>query len=107
SKDHNVGIWLWKHSKDIRTPEARVAFFRKCRDAGVVGVKLDFFDHEAKEVVELYEAALRDAAEFHLMVDFHGANKPAGESRTWPNEMSREGISGMERRSTPAWAPHN
>jgi len=34
---------------------------------------------------------LRDAAEFKLMINFHGANKPAGESRTWPNEITREG----------------
>jgi alpha-glucosidase len=107
SKARNVRIWLWKHSKDVRTAEQRRAFFQKCKDAGVVGVKLDFFDHEAKEVVELYEAALRDAAEFHLMVDFHGANKPTGESRTWPNEMTREGIYGLEHRGMTAWARHN
>jgi alpha-glucosidase len=70
-------------------------------------VKLDFFDHEAKEVIDLYEACLRDAAEFHLMVDFHGANKPAGESRTWPNEMTREAIAGLEGGKREAWATHN
>jgi alpha-glucosidase len=107
SKARGVGIWLWKHSRDIRDPEARRAFFRRCRDAGVVGVKLDFFDHEAKEVVELYEAALRDAAESRLMVDFHGANKPTGESRTWPNEMTREGIYGLEHRGMAEWGRHN
>jgi alpha-glucosidase len=41
------------------------------------------------------------------MVDFHGANKPAGESRTWPNEMTREGIRGLEYRSMPTRAAHN
>ena len=41
------------------------------------------------------------------MVDFHGANKPTGESRTWPNEMTREGIRGLEYRRTAAWAEHN
>ena len=30
------------------------------------------------------------------MLDFHGANKPTGESRTWPNELTREAIRGME-----------
>jgi alpha-glucosidase len=107
SKARGVGIFLWKHSREIKDPTTRRDFFRKCREAGVAGVKLDFFDHEAKEVVELYEAALRDAAEFHLMVDFHGANKPAGESRTWPNEMTREGIYGLEHRGPIDWARHN
>ena len=41
------------------------------------------------------------------MVDFHGANKPTGESRTWPNELNREAVSGMERRSMPAWSQHD
>ncbi|MGB9604632.1 MAG: glycoside hydrolase family 97 catalytic domain-containing protein, partial [Bryobacteraceae bacterium] len=64
-------------------------------------VKLDFYDHEAKEVVELYEASLRDAAEFQLLVNFHGANKPTGESRTFPNELTREAVRGMEARNIP------
>jgi alpha-glucosidase len=70
-------------------------------------MKIDFFDHEAKEVIDLYQAILRDAAEFQLLLDFHGANKPAGEARTWPNEMTREGIYGLEHRNAPAWAEFN
>jgi len=107
SRGHDVGIWLWKHTRDLREPEARRAFFSLCRKVGAVGAKLDFFDHEAREVVDLYHALLRDAAEFEIMVNFHGANKPTGESRTWPNEMNREAISGMERRSMEAWSRHN
>ncbi len=41
------------------------------------------------------------------MVDFHGAAKPTGESRTWPNELNREAVSGMERKSMPAWSQHD
>jgi alpha-glucosidase len=100
SRSQGVGIWLWKHSRDLRDPESRRKFFRLCRDAGAAGVKLDFYDHEAKEVVELYEASLKEAAEYKLLVNFHGANKPTGESRTFPNEMTREGILGMESRKT-------
>ena len=107
SRERNVGIWLWKHSKEIHDPDAREAFFRHAQDVGAVGVKIDFFDHEAKEVMDLYRAALEGAARHHLMVDFHGADKPAGESRTWPNELNREAVSGMERKSTPAWAVHD
>src|SRR5205814_1464114 len=62
---------------------------------------------EAKEVMDLYRAALEGAARHRLMVDFHGANKPTGESRTWPNELNREAVSGMERRSMPAWSQHD
>jgi alpha-glucosidase len=107
SNKHGVKVWLWKHRRDLATPEQRRKFFRHCRDAGVAGVKLDFFDHEAKEVIDLYQAALRDAAEHRLMVNFHGANKPAGEARTWPNEMTREGIYGLEHRKMATWPAHN
>src|SRR5205807_5805911 len=79
-----------------RTPEAREAFFRRLHDLGVVGAKIDFFDHEHREVVDLYAALLREAAKHHIMVNFHGANKPTGESRTWPNELIREAVKGME-----------
>lgn len=101
SRRFGVGLWLWKHSRDIRTPETLRAFLSQCRDAGAVGVKLDFYDHEAKPVVELYEAALSAAAEFRLLVNFHGSNKPTGEARTWPNELTREAVRGMEGRKNP------
>jgi alpha-glucosidase len=52
------------------------------RGVGATGVKLDFFDHEAKEVIDLYHDLLREVATQRLMVNFHGANKPTGESRT-------------------------
>ena len=106
SRERKVGIWLWKHRKELEDADAREQFFAHAQAVGAVGVKLDFFDHEAKEVVELYEACLRGTAEHRLMVDFHGANKPTGESRTWPNEMTREAVSGMERRSMMTWSEH-
>ena len=107
SRQHNVGVWFWKHRRDLRTLEDRRKFFTLCRSVGVVGAKIDFFDHEAKEVIDEYQALLKYAAEFELMVDFHGANKPTGESRTWPNEMTREGIYGLEHRRIESWARHN
>jgi alpha-glucosidase len=96
SKAQGVGVWFWKHSKELRTPEAREEFFRMLDDLGVVGAKIDFFDHEAKEVVDVYEAILEKAAQYHILVVFHGANKPTGRERTWPNELVREAIRGME-----------
>ncbi|HET7746066.1 MAG TPA: glycoside hydrolase family 97 catalytic domain-containing protein, partial [Vicinamibacteria bacterium] len=102
-----VGIWLWRHSRTLMDPVERRAFFAMVRDAGAVGVKVDFLDHEAREVVDRYEAILEDAARLRLMVDFHGANKPTGQARTWPNELTREGVKGLEYRRTEAWATHN
>lgn len=107
SRQRKVRLLFWKHSKDLRTPEARKQFFDLCQRVGVAGAKIDFFDHEAKEIIDLYQTLLREAAQRKLIVNFHGANKPAGEARTWPNEMTREGIYGLEHRRTPAWAPVN
>ena len=107
SRQRNVGIWVWRHSNTLMDAAARRTLFDSLHTIGVVGVKVDFLDHEAKEVIDLYHAILRDAAEFKLMINFHGANKPAGESRTWPNEMTREAIYGLEHRSAQSWAEFN
>ncbi len=106
-----VKIWVWKAYPNrrgipgIKDETQRKIFFKKCMDIGIVGMKVDFFDSEAQDIIQFYQAALKDAAAYHLMMDFHGANKPTGEARTWPNEMSREAIRGMENR--PPWATSN
>jgi hypothetical protein len=111
SNEQHVKVWVWKAYPDrnnvpgLKDPKARWEFFTQCRDAGVAGIKIDFFDTEAQEVMQFYQDALRDAAKLHLMLDFHGADKPTGQSRTWPNEMSREGVRGLENGSN--WPVHN
>lgn len=111
SAKKGVKILLWKAYPDrkgipgINTPERRQEFFKKCAAIGIAGLKIDFFDSEGQEIVDFYQSALRDAAGYHLMIDFHGANKPTGENRTWPNELTREAIRGME--NQPPWAPGN
>jgi alpha-glucosidase len=107
SRERKVGIWVWRHRRTLGDRDERRKLFASLQRAGVVGVKVDFLDHEAKEVIDLYQAILRDAAEFRLMINFHGANKPAGEARTWPNELTREGIYGLEHRRMEAWATFN
>lgn len=96
SRQKNVGIWLWKHSKSLRNANERVTFFKRCFELGVTGLKIDFFDHEAKETIDQYSAIFREAAQYHLLLDFHGANKPTGLLRTWPNALTSEAVKGME-----------
>ncbi|NOW93521.1 glycoside hydrolase family 97 protein [Mucilaginibacter sp. SG564] len=96
SKQKGVDIWVWMHSKDLRDASLRQAKFKRCHDLGISGLKIDFFDNEAKEVVDLYQDILMETAQLHLMVDFHGSNKPTGQLRTWPNELTREAVKGME-----------
>lgn len=108
SAKQGVKIWLWRHGRDVRDPEKRKALFERCQRLGVVGLKLDAFSHESKEFIDLYQACLKEAAEHKLMLNIHGSNKSAGEVRTWPNEMSREGIRGLEYgKKQYGWAVHN
>jgi alpha-glucosidase len=96
SRQQGVSVWFWQHTNQLRTNEAREQFFRMLEELGVAGAKLDFLDHEAKEVIDLYEALLRKAAEHRILIVFHGSNKPTGRERTWPNELVRESVRGME-----------
>jgi alpha-glucosidase len=107
SRQRGVGIWLWRHSKDLRTVGEQEDFFGRLERLGVVGAKIDFFDHEHKEIVDLYGHLLNAAAWHHIMVNFHGANKPTGESRIYPNELIREGVRGMEASRLQARAKHD
>lgn len=100
---HNVGILLWhgypegrEDGPGLTTVEAREKLFQNCQKAGIKGVKIDFFDSESRAVIEAYEDLARRAAKYKILINFHGANKPTGEMRTWPNEMTREGIREQE-----------
>lgn len=111
STKKGVKVWVWKAYPDrngidgINTPEKRRDFFKKCKELGIAGLKVDFFDSEAQEITAFYRDALKDAANYQLMMDFHGANKPTGENRTWPNELTREAIRGLENHAP--WAAGN
>ena len=62
ASERHVGIWLWKHSRELQTADERREFFDLCRGTAWSARKIDFFDHEAKEVIDLYDAILREAA---------------------------------------------
>jgi alpha-glucosidase len=89
-----VRIWVWAHFRDVNDQmDAAFAQFEKW---GVVGVKIDFLDRSDQWMVNWYRTAARKAAEHHLMLDFHGAFKPDGMERTYPNVVTREGVMGAE-----------
>lgn len=92
----NVKIMVWEHWERIRDLSAREEFFRNVSEAGAVGVKIDFMDSESQERLAFFKSSLEIAARHKVMINFHGANKPAGEERTWPHWMTREAIFGME-----------
>jgi alpha-glucosidase len=106
STEQGVRALFWRHSRQLRTPEAREEFFSRLARLGVAGAKIDFIDTEAKEGVDQYDQLLAAAAKHRLVIDFHGANKPTGRLRTWPNDMLREAVRGMESSSLQERARH-
>ena len=94
AKSKHVKVWLWSHWTDIdRQMDEAFPLYEKW---GIAGVKIDFMDRDDQWMVEFYHRVAKAAAAHHLMVDFHGAYKPDGISRTWPNVLTREGVMGLE-----------
>ena len=92
----NVKILIWLYSSDVNRNSAYKTAFPLYRKWGVAGVKIDFMDRDDQQMVNWYHDIIKCAAENHLMVDFHGAYKPDGIIRTWPNMITREGLMGNE-----------
>ncbi len=92
--DHN---WVPATPKDrMLTHENRVEEFTKLKEMGFVGVKVDFFESEKQHMINYYLDILEDAADFEMMVNFHGSIVPRGWARTYPNFMSTEAVRGAE-----------
>ncbi|MGN0047381.1 MAG: glycoside hydrolase family 97 protein [Bacteroides sp.] len=96
AKEKGVGIWVWIHSSDITQQDHWREAFPLYERWGVKGVKIDFMDHENQYATTWYRKMIAEAARHHLMIDFHGAYKPDGVDRTYPNMMTREGVLGEE-----------
>ncbi|CEM39880.1 unnamed protein product [Vitrella brassicaformis CCMP3155] len=100
AKTKGVGVFLWKHRIQIDDPtddyKQLQDFLDRVKQAGAVGIKVDFFESEWYNGIRLQEAVNREAAKRELMTNLHGIQKPTGESRTYPNEITREAIFGLE-----------
>lgn len=94
ARERGVGLILWIHWKLARDQmDKAFPFYERL---GVKGVKIDFMDRDDQEMVAFYHRVLKKAAEHHLVVDLHGAYKPTGLVRTYPNYLSQEGVLGAE-----------
>ncbi|MCU4175353.1 glycoside hydrolase family 97 protein [Carboxylicivirga sp. N1Y90] len=90
----NVGVLLWVVWKtlDNQIDEG----FELFKDLGIKGIKVDFMNRDDQWMVNYFHRIAAKAAEYELMVDFHGSYKPAGLRRMYPNVMTREGVNGGE-----------
>jgi len=91
----NVRLFIWGHSLDVETFGIEKTLDHLA-SLGVAGVKIDFINSDSQEAVQWYVCVLEAAARHHLMVDFHGAYKPTGLARTYPNFITQEGVMGNE-----------
>jgi alpha-glucosidase len=92
-REKNVGVVLWL---TWLTVHKNMELFKTFKAWGVKGVKIDFMDRSDQWMVNYYERIAKTAAENNLLVDFHGAFKPAGLEYKYPNVISYEGVRGME-----------
>lgn len=99
-----VGIRVWVHWAALY-PHLDSAFAQFER-WGISGMMVDFMDRDDQQMVNIQKEILEKAALHHLHIQFHGAYKPTGLSRTWPNELTREGtlnyeVNKWDKRITP------
>jgi alpha-glucosidase len=94
AKSKGVGMWLITHFRDLHSQVDEA--FTQMEKWGIAGVKIDYLDRTDQWMMNWYRTTAKKAADHHLMVDFHGASKPDGSARTFPNVMTREGVMGAE-----------
>lgn len=104
----NVGIILWYNSAGawntvkytpknlLLTHESRIKEFALLQQMGIKGIKVDFFGGDGQSFMNYYQDILEDAAQYHLLLNFHGATLPRGWQRTYPNLMTTEAVYGYE-----------
>ncbi|MFZ4896511.1 glycoside hydrolase family 97 catalytic domain-containing protein [Plantibacter sp. Mn2098] len=108
-----VSVWLWSDyntgagtndaptfygtkTNNLQNADFRDIWLQKVAETGVVGVKIDHIGDETETKVNIYADIDKAAARRHLMVTFHNPLEPTGLNRTYPNEVGREAIRGVE-----------
>jgi alpha-glucosidase len=93
-KKVGVRLFIWAHWQNVdRQADTAFPLFKSW---GAAGVKIDFMNRDDQEMVRWYQMILKKAAAHRLMILFHGASKPTGTQRTYPNLVTLEGVLGNE-----------
>lgn len=93
-EEKGVGIILWVVWKAL--DDNLIKALDQFKEWGVKGIKIDFMQRDDQWMVNFYEKIARECAEREMLVDYHGAYKPVGLDRKYPNVISYEGLKGME-----------
>ncbi len=102
--EKGVGLLLWygvnkfdgKHIFDLDSADAIEEEFSWCESVGVKGVKVDYINSDSPFAMKVMYHLADLAAQYHLVLNYHGCTNPNGENRTYPNILSNEAVAGME-----------
>ena len=94
ANSRNVGLILWAGYWAFEREMERVC--KHYSDMGIKGFKVDFMNRDDQVMVDFYTRSADMAAQYGLLIDFHGAYKPTGLHRTYPNVINFEGVFGLE-----------
>ncbi|MDX1285591.1 MAG: glycoside hydrolase family 97 catalytic domain-containing protein, partial [Draconibacterium sp.] len=87
-KDVKVMLWaIW--NTFMQQEKEAWELFEKW---GISGIKFDFMNRDDQKMVQFYHHVAKEAAKRKMVIDFHGAYKPAGLRRTYPNVLTREAL---------------
>ncbi len=94
AEEKGVGLFLWTLAMTVdRQLDRALPQFQAW---GIKGIMVDFMDRDDQPMVQFYRRIAEATAEHKLMVLFHGAYKPTGLRREFPNIVTREAVLGHE-----------
>ena len=102
ANERNVGLILWAGYWAFDRDMEHVC--KHYSEMGIKGFKVDFMNRDDQVMVDFYTRTAKVAAEYGLLIDFHGAYKPTGLHRTYPNVINFEGVFGLEQMK---WSKEN
>ena len=87
-KGVDVMLWVTYDLFDNQMDTALAQF----SEWGIKGLKIDFINRSDQEASNFYWKAAKKAAEYKMVLDFHGAYRPDGLRRAYPNVLTREAL---------------
>lgn len=85
-----VKIMLWAIWNTFEKQKEKA--WKQFEKWGISGLKFDFMNRDDQKMVQFFYEVAKEAADRKMVLDFHGAYKPAGLRRAYPNVLTREAL---------------
>ena len=86
----NIDVLLWV-TYDLFDSQMETAL-QQFEKWGIKGLKIDFINRSDQEAVNFYWRAAEQTAKYKMVLNFHGAYRPDGLRRAYPNVLTREAL---------------